>query len=123
SPGHWFFTVAFGTAGAAALVAARRHRLDKPLERSTRLSWLGVAVLMLFYAANMQLDLDEFLRDVGRGIAKLVGIHALRHVVTGTALGVFLLGAAGFLLRHYSRSRKALPTTLALAATLPPTVW
>ncbi len=125
SPRHWLFTLAFAAAGAFALRARRRfgHADSASGRRSAAGLWLTVAVLMFFHGANMQLDLDEFLREVGRGMAKLTGLHSMRHWVTGTGLVVLVLGATVMAVRNRPRSRKEFPAALALLATIPPTLW
>ncbi len=123
SPRHWLFSIAYGVAGLFAFAANRRLKPGEPFTHATRLLWLGLAVLLWFYATNMQLDWDELLREVGRGFAKVTGVEAIRHVITGVGLIVFLGGAAIFLTRHYKNARITGATTLALSASLVPTLW
>jgi 3',5'-cyclic AMP phosphodiesterase CpdA len=116
---HWILTLLYAGAGALAYRAARGSQSKAGAARDT---WFGIAALCFFLGANMQLDLDELLREVGRLAAKLTGIHPIRHVITGTGLVVGLGAATWWLIRRL-RTFESRLTILALAMCGIPTTW
>jgi 3',5'-cyclic AMP phosphodiesterase CpdA len=116
---HWILTLLYAGAGALAYRTARGRQSKAG---STRDTWLGIALLCFFLGANMQLDLDELLRETGRIAAKLTGIHPIRHVITGAGL-VVGLGAVAWWLSRRLRTYANRTTTLALATCGIPTAW
>ncbi len=126
---HWLFTALYALAALAALRTARALR-----ERHSRVLWRGIAWLLFAFAANMQLDFDELLQELGRIAAQLSGLYPMRHVVTAGALALLLGVAAVMLVRHYrlesrlergraGRGGSDHPLTLALAALVVPSAW
>jgi 3',5'-cyclic AMP phosphodiesterase CpdA len=116
---HWVLTLLYVGAGALAYRAARGRHSKAGAARDT---WLGIAALCFFLGANMQLDLDELLREIGRIAAKLTGIHPIRHVITGAGL-IVALGAVAWWLSRRLRTFENRLTTLALAMCGVPTAW
>lgn len=122
---HWLLTLFYAATGAVAFQTSKRTARTEP-RRAARAprsatAWLGIAVVLWAFAANLQLDLDELIREVGRGVAKLTGIAPLRHVVTGSAAALTLLTTCVWLL---SRARRDVwYDTLALACLLVPLGW
>ncbi len=118
---HWLLTLLYGTVGFLSL---RTARMVRPVRgRDEAVLWQVVAAGLFAFAANAQLDLDEFLREFGRLSARVLGAHEWRHVITGTALAVFV-AVAGFQLgRLWLRSRVSLPLSVALAMLAVPAGW
>lgn len=94
SAGHWLMTVLYLSVAYLCRQAHRRSR--------RRNLWLPIAWVLLFFAVNMQLDFDEFLRETGRILARLTGVSAIRHLIT--AGGLALVAALG--LWRLNRHRK-----------------
>lgn len=120
SMGHWLLTLAFALAGAFTWVAARAvqgRRAGEPR------AWRGVGVALFFFAANMQLDLDEFVQEVARIAVKVVGINAIRHVVSATLLVVMVALSVVWLMRNMRAGRRSRALLTAIAALGVPTLW
>jgi len=117
---HWVLTLFYAGAGAAAWRAGKRLR---GRTRARWGLWPSIAALLFFFGANMQLDLDEFLRDIGRGLAKVTGIEPVRHLVTGSALVVGGVFSTWWLVRRWATSTRDRLTTLALALCAVPAAW
>jgi hypothetical protein len=118
---HWIFTALYAAVALLALRAARRHARSG-LPETSRL-WWAVTLALLFFGANMQLDLDELISEAGRIAANVTGIYALRHVITA-ASAVALAAMALFLFVHYWwRARGQRAPLAALACLTPPAVW
>ncbi|MEO8314743.1 MAG: metallophosphoesterase [Pseudomonadota bacterium] len=111
---HWLFTIIYGVAGAQAFALARRRKSSR---------WLVVAITLFFFAANMQLDFDEFLRETGRVGAQLTGIYAVRHLITSGA--TFFMAAAAILMfaRNWTTRGSERLSLLALGLLAPSTAW
>ncbi len=110
---HWLFTMAYAGVGAIAFIVSRRSRSSR---------WLAVSILLVFFAANMQLDFDELVRETGRLAARATGVYAVRHLITG---GVTVLTAtimATLFACHWRRSGERL-SLLALGLLVPPVAW
>lgn len=111
---HWLFTMLYGGVGVLAFLLARRRKSSR---------WMVVAGALFFFAVNMQLDFDEFLRETGRVGAQLTGVFAVRHMITG---GVSLLMAATAVLlfaRNWARQGSERLSLLALALLAPSVAW
>jgi hypothetical protein len=113
---HWFFTLLYAACGWSAWRTARAESGT----RASPFSWL--AVLLFFFALNMQLDFDEMLREVGRVTARLTGVLALRHTLSLVVLGVAASVAAWLGLRRFRQgiTRREI---VALLASLVPCAW
>jgi Icc-related predicted phosphoesterase len=116
SPRHWVFTALFGACGWMAWRAARKDAR----RRRSPFSW--VALLLFFFAVNMQLDFDEGLREVGRIGARLTGVAHIRH-----ALSPIVVALTGLVVvwRGVRRFRQGITgrETAALVACLVPCAW
>jgi 3',5'-cyclic AMP phosphodiesterase CpdA len=114
---HWTFTIAYASAGMIAWRVARRASA-KPAY-----VWRWIALLLFAFGANMQLDLDELVTESGRIAAKLVGVYALRHVISaGTALAA-AGGAILLFARSWTRARQEHAALAALALLAPSLAW
>jgi len=126
SPRHWFLAIVYCAVGALALARSRRLRAPEPGSLNAPPGaqlWYGIALALFGFGLNMQLDLDELLREVGRIGAQLTGIYVVRHVITASTL-IALAGAATFLLiRLHRRSRHDPATTAVLALLIAPGAW
>lgn len=123
---HWLLTIAYCAVGGLALARSRRLKSPEPglvkADPGAQL-WYGIALTLFGFGLNMQLDLDELLREVGRIAAQLTGIYVVRHVITASVL-VALAGAATFLLIHqHRRARQDSATTITLALLTPLSAW
>lgn len=119
---HWLFTAFYVTAGLFALAASRalgRSRRDVAEHRL----WRVVAIALFAFGANMQLDIDELIGEVGRIVARLSGVYAIRHLITGGAAIVVAVGGAVLLTRFYLRSKRKGSAALALCMLSIPTAW
>jgi Icc-related predicted phosphoesterase len=110
---HWLFTVFYGVAGALAFAARRR---------SPSSLWTAVGMLMFFFAVNMQLDFDEFLRVALSVAAKATGLYGVRHRITGSVLVLGGIIATVLWLRGWRTTHKRLPL-LALGLVAPSSLW
>lgn len=128
---HWLFTMVYIAVGFAALrtrkqlrAAARKASAaaQKTMEINARL-WLAIAVGLFFFGANMQLDLDEFAREGGRVLAKVLGVHEYRHWITLSGLCLGVLAVAVGLARGLSRATASRRGLWALAMLSVPTLW
>lgn len=121
---HWLLTLFYAAAGAIALSSSRRlaKREETTAAAASKL-WYSVALLLFAFGANMQLDLDELLRELGRIGAKVTGIFAVRHLITGGALLVAATTAGIMLARYYRRAGRNLANTIALALLAVPSAW
>lgn len=118
SPRHWLFTVLYVVAGLAALRAARAQA-----QPAAAAGWRTVGFLLIAFGANMQLDLDELLQELGRLFARVAGWYPLRHALTAALLAALALLATLTLRRHWQRSPGHRPLTWAFAALTVPTAW
>ncbi|HWP05582.1 MAG TPA: metallophosphoesterase [Polyangiaceae bacterium] len=118
---HWLFTLAYVAAGALALRTARGLRAAKVT--ATLGVWGAIAAALFFFGANMQLDFDEAITEIGRVGAKVIGIYKVRHLITGTALALGCAAGAWWLARRFLASPRDRATTLALASLTIPTAW
>jgi len=119
---HWIFTLLYLVAGFSALSTAKalkRNERDTP--RHT--FWLIVSILLFLFAANMQLDFDELIGEIGRLAAKLSGVFAIRHVITAGAALVVAASSALLLTRFYLRSKRDRAEPIALGMLAIPTAW
>lgn len=115
SAGHWAFTLLYLS---AAYLCRRTHRRSG----RGRSLWLPITWLLLFFAVNTQLDLDEFLREIGRIAAQLTGVSQIRHVITGT--GLLVLAATGlWTLNRYRKSGTPGEELIAALALSVPGSW
>jgi hypothetical protein len=114
---HWIFTLLYGAAGWLALRAHRQMRTGRPNNPFGVAGWI-----MLFFAANMQLDIDELLREVGRIGAKLSGVSPIRHWITGVGLIVLLTAALVHLARAARKGRRP-GELIMMACTVFPISW
>ncbi|MFI5306851.1 MAG: metallophosphoesterase family protein [Polyangiales bacterium] len=121
---HWLFVLMYVLAGAQALMAARvlAKRTDL-VSRASASLWRVVAVALFVLGANMQLDLDEALREIGRIAAKLVGLYRIRHLLTGAGLVVLMVTGALLLGRFYVRTGRDRALTIALGMLAVPSAW
>lgn len=121
---HWLFTALFGLAGACALRA--RRRIDGAQQQreggSSGQLFEFVGWMMIFYGANMQLDLDEFVLETGRIFAKMVGVSSIRHWITGSSL-VVLVCFGLFGLSRALRTKHPWRELAAAGACAVPTAW
>jgi predicted phosphodiesterase len=117
---HWLLTLLFAAGGVASLRASRRAQGRGAGEPR---AWRGVAAALLFYAANMQLDLDEFTQEAARLSAKLSGFYAARHVVTGGLLLLCIAVATFWLARNFKSAHRDRGLVLAMAALAAPSLW
>lgn len=118
---HWVLTLLYAGVGLLALRAGRRERTSSAPLRA-RL-WFVVAGVLFAFAANTQLDFDEFLREFGRLAARVAGVYALRHVITGAALATGVLYGTFQLARLYLRARADRALTISLGMLLVPVGW
>jgi hypothetical protein len=118
---HWLFTLAYLIVAASCLRTARAER--RAMEGKGRGAWGGIALLLLFFGLNMQLDFDELLQDMGRAGAKLSGIYPVRHLITGAGLAVGSLAAVWWLGRRLLVAPGKRGVTLALASLGVPGAW
>lgn len=90
----WFTVLAYGWAAVLAAKCARRF--------APRVFWWSVAALMAFLAVNKQLDLQSWVTEVGRDMAKAQGWYESRHrVQVFLILGMALAGSlAGLVALH-----------------------
>jgi hypothetical protein len=87
----WVTVLAYGLAATLAAKCARRFQ--------PRGFWWAVAALMAFLAINKQLDLQSWVTEVGRDMAKAHGWYEGRHRVQAFfILCMALVGALGGLL-------------------------
>jgi len=116
SPRHWVLSALFGAGGWVAWRAARK---DAP-RRLSPFSW--VALLLFFFAVNMQLDFDEALREIGRIGARLTGVAHIRHTLSPVVVG---LTAVVVVWRGLGRFRQGITgrETAALVACIVPSAW
>lgn len=118
---HWIFSVLYLATSWLAWRAARRCRSAGQAD-DARL-WRVVAFLLVFFAANMQLDFDELISEVGRIAAKLTGIYYIRHAITATSALLIGVGALLLFARHALRRRGRRAPLWALACLAPSTAW
>jgi serine/threonine-protein phosphatase CPPED1 len=114
---HWIFTLAYATVGALAWRTSRRTN-----GIAQRL-WRTIGLLLFALGANTQLDIDELVSEVGRIAAKLLGIYALRHVITGFTVLAVAGGAVLLFARSWSRTRRERAALTALALLAPSLAW
>lgn len=74
-------------AGATLLCFLARQRSP---DRAERRFWLAVGVLLLLLGVNKQLDLQTWLTEVGRDMARAQGWYEQRRIIQG--LFIFWLG-------------------------------
>lgn len=119
--GHFGFTVLFFLAALSCHRAARARMAVDVARGSTGL-WGVASLVALVHGINMQLDLDELLRESGRIFAKVVGVSQIRHIVTGAALALLIvLVAYGILLRGRAGASKR--EIVAIVALMIPSLW
>lgn len=118
---HWTFTVVYLAVAWLAWRAARRCR-NAGRADDARL-WRVVVLLLVFFAANMQLDFDEMISEVGRISAKLTGAYHIRHVITGASAFLIGIGLVLLFARHALCSRGRRTPLWALACLAPSTSW
>ncbi len=117
---HWLFTVFYVIAGLFALSASKAlGRRNAPQQTH----WRVIAILLFFFGANMQLDFDEMIGEVGRMAIRLAGVFAIRHLITGSAAAVVTVVSAVLLARFYVNSQRDKSTPIALCALAIPTAW
>jgi serine/threonine-protein phosphatase CPPED1 len=116
---HWILTAAY-LACAFWLFATGRQQRGAGKAAAP---WPALAVLLLALGLNMQLDIDELLREVGRIAAKLSGVHAVRHAITGGAVAAALLGGAFWLWRAWRHGAERRLGTAAIALAAVPVAW
>ena len=114
---HWIFTFVYVLVGVLAWRVSQRA---PPAAQSV---WRAVMMLLFAMGINMQLDFDELVTESGRVAAKLLGIYALRHVIsTGIALAV-AGGAVLLFVRSWTRARQERNALAALALLAPSLAW
>lgn len=119
---HWIFSILYALSGFFALRASRALKgQGQDIPKQTL--WLGIALLLFFFAANMQLDFDELIGEIGRIVAKVSGVFAVRHLITAVAALVVAAGSAVWLFRLYARSTRDRQVPLALSMLAIPTAW
>jgi serine/threonine-protein phosphatase CPPED1 len=114
---HWIFTLAYALVGALAWRASQRS------EGSAKRLWRTIGLLLLALGANMQLDVDELVSEAGRIAAKLIGVYALRHLITGAAALAVACSAALLFMRSWTRARQERAALAALALLAPSLAW
>jgi Icc-related predicted phosphoesterase len=121
---HWVLTLLYVGAGALAFRAGKRYgpSASASLRKGADV-WHAIALFLFVLGANMQLDLDEALRDVGRFTAKVTGIEPIRHAITGTGVAVVALTTGTWIVRRWLASSRERFATLALAACAVPATW
>jgi hypothetical protein len=85
----WFIVAAYLAAAASAFVAAG----NSPVARERRF-WLSTAALLLLLGLNKQLDLQSFLTDAGRSLARHEGWYGQRRLVQEAFILLLAAGAA-----------------------------
>lgn len=123
---HWILTLTYCAVSTVALARSRRMRPAGPGQAEVppgALLWYGIALTLLGFGLNMQLDLDELLREVGRIGAQLVGVYSMRHVITASALMMLTASVTFLLVRLHRRTRHDPATTVALALLIAPSAW
>ena len=116
SPRHWVLSALFGACGWAAWRAGRK---DAP-RRPSPFAW--VALLLFFFAVNMQLDFDEGLREIGRIGARLTGVAHIRHTLSPIVVGLTGLVVVWHGARRF-RQGIAGREKVALVACVVPSAW
>jgi 3',5'-cyclic AMP phosphodiesterase CpdA len=120
---HWILTLLYlGAAFAAWVTGKRLSRRGAKSPRGGNL-WQAIGIVLFALGANMQLDVDELLRDTGRAAAKITGIEPIRHVITGTGLVIVTVFGVVWLARRWSASARSRRTTVALALVTVPGAW
>lgn len=76
SPMRWITVVAYFTTSLASIVLS----FQKP-NYSFRIFWIGLSLLLLLLGIDKQLDLQSFLTDIGRIIARRQGWYGKRRKV------------------------------------------
>lgn len=115
---HWLLTLGECAAGVLAWLAALRwRRAGWRLPGSTGgLLWHAIGATLMFFGVNEQLDLDELLLALLRGLAHGTGWHEARHLVGGIVAGGFVLAVlalAAWLLVRAKQARKwAIPVLI-----------
>jgi 3',5'-cyclic AMP phosphodiesterase CpdA len=119
---HWLFTILYAVAAMFALRASKelgRSGQDPPRQKL----WFAIAIMLFFFGANMQLDFDEAIREIGRLLARRAGVYGIRHVITGSAAAAVTLGSSVLLIRYYLRSKGDRATAIALCMLAVPCAW
>lgn len=107
----WLIVAAYITAALlciACFCSARHNRLIKQ-----QTFWLMMAIVLFLLAVNKQLDLQTWLTEVARNIAREQDWYQQRRIfqvwVVGViaVVGVSLIILAGWLMRHSARHRLA----------------
>jgi hypothetical protein len=91
----WFTVAAYFAAAVLAWRACLRTRRMLDLPRGSREIWAVVAVLMLMFCVNKQLDLQSLVTDIGRVLARRDGWYANRHAAQEHFIKGILFAAAG----------------------------
>jgi hypothetical protein len=110
----WLITAAYAAASIVC-VAASSRRLDRR-DSAVRWFWIGLSAVLVFLAANKQLDLQSLLTAAGRDLFKELGWYGERREVQRLfmlALGGAALVFACFLFWRFRWEFRSLGFALA----------
>lgn len=105
----WGIVLGYVAAALLAFAAAKRGR-----KAAERWFWILAAAVLLLLGLNKQLDVQTFIVDLARELARAGGWYEHRRIVQGAFIGGLVAGAAAGALVLATRLRRA-PMTIKIA--------